>query len=68
MMFGGMFLFWILLIVGVGWFIKYMNDQKNFQTVVSQNSKNALTILRERYARGEINNQEFEERKSVLIG
>ena len=67
MMFGGMFFFWILLIVGVAWFFKYMNEQKNSQVSVSQNSKNALTILRERYARGEISNQEFEERKSVLI-
>ena len=68
MMFGGMFLFWILIIVGVGWFLKYMNDQKNSQADVVQQSKDALTILRERYARGEISNDEFEERKSVLIG
>ena len=68
MMFGGMFLFWILLIVGVGWFLKYMNDQKNSKSNVSQQSKDALTTLRGRYAQGKINKNEFEERKSVLIG
>ncbi len=55
-----MLLFWALiivgLIVGIRWLIR-----GNKST-----SDSALGILRERYARGEINKDEFEEKKKAL--
>jgi putative membrane protein len=57
----GMFLFWVLVIVvvvaGVRWFLA-----KGKQT----EEESALEILRRRYARGEINKEEFEARKKDL--
>jgi len=59
----GMILFWGLLIAGtvflIRWFIR--------ETVIKREGS-ALEILKKRYARGEINNQEFDERKRDLIG
>src|SRR5436309_15843120 len=57
----GMLLFWALiivgLIVGIRWLIR-----GNKST-----SDSALGILRERYARGEINKDEFEKKSSVVL-
>ncbi|NOZ62533.1 MAG: SHOCT domain-containing protein [Calditrichaeota bacterium] len=65
MMFGGMFLFWILLIVGAGWFFKNTVEQR--QQNSSRQSEDALSILRNRYAKGEISKEEFDERKTALV-
>ena len=58
-----MFLFWVLfivgLIVGIRWLIGKGKEQKQ---------DSALEILRERYARGEINKEEFEARRKDLAG
>lgn len=57
-----MLLFWFLVIAGlilaVRWFL---NDQKE-----RRGSDSALEILRQRYARGEINKEEFDARKRDL--
>jgi putative membrane protein len=59
----GMVLFWGLLIAGtvflIRWFIR--------ETVIKREGS-ALEILKKRYARGEINKQEFDERKRDLMG
>ncbi len=65
MMFGGMFLFWILLIFGAGWIFKNTIAQRQ-QNPLSR-SEDALSILQNRYAKGEISKDEFEERKTALI-
>ena len=56
-----MLLFWILVIaaivLGVRWL---MSDQRERRT------DSALEILRQRYARGEINKEEFEAKKKDL--
>jgi len=67
MMFGGMFLFWIFLIFGAGWIFKNTVEQRQQQTAPSRQSEDALSILRNRYAKGEISKEEFEERKTALI-
>ncbi len=62
--FGGfMWLFWILLIVLVSWLLKVgMSRGGN----PSGKGKSALEILQERYARGEINHDEFERMRKDL--
>jgi putative membrane protein len=57
-----MLLFWFLVIAGlilaVRWFL---NDQKG-----RRGQDSALEILRQRYARGEINKEEFDAKKRDL--
>jgi len=58
-----MFLFWALviigLIVGIRWLLGRGRDER---------PDTALEILRQRYARGEINKEEFEAKKKDLGG
>ncbi|HDK38616.1 MAG TPA: SHOCT domain-containing protein [Thiolapillus brandeum] len=63
--FGGGFMwwFWILLIVVVLWGFKLASGSGN---TTSQIPKTALDILKGRYARGEINQEEFEQKKKDL--
>jgi putative membrane protein len=56
-----MLLFWGLIIVGVVLGIRWLLNQGK-----ESRSDSALEILRQRYARGEINKEEFEEKKRDL--
>ena len=53
----------LILLIAVIWFIARTVNQNN-QSVLS--NKTPLEILKERYARGEIDKEEFEERKKDL--
>ena len=57
-----MALFWIVLIVGVVLALKWLIGQDG-----ARREDSALEILKKRYARGELNKQEFEERKRDLL-
>jgi putative membrane protein len=59
----GMILFWGLLIAGTVFLIRWFIGE----TVIKREDS-ALEILKKRYARGEINKQEFDERKRDLMG
>lgn len=56
-----MILFWALLILGVVALVRYLAKSGS-----SKENKTPLEILKERYARGEINKKEFEEKKKDL--
>ena len=57
-----MALFWVALIVGVVLVVRWLMGQGG-----APREDSALDILKKRYARGEINKQEFEERKRDLL-
>ncbi len=68
--FGGIFMiiFWVLVIVGLIVLIRWLLASSRGDSVLHHRpSSSALEILRERYARGEINKQEFEEKKKDLL-
>jgi putative membrane protein len=52
-----MIFWWALIILGIVYLVKWIARQGGSQ------GKDAVEILKERYARGEINKKEFEEKK-----
>lgn len=58
----GMLLFWVLLIVGIVMLVKSIRWPMD----KSEQNKTALDLLKERYARGEIERDEFEQKKHDL--
>lgn len=58
-----MILFWGLIIWLVIVLIQKLYNQDNLR----ENKDSALDILRRRYAKGEIDKQEFEEKKNDLV-
>ena len=68
--FGGIFMlvFWVLVIMGLIFLIKWLiQSTKGESGRLLSNSSRALEILKERYARGDIDKQEFEEKKKDLL-
>jgi len=55
-----MILLWILIMAGSIYLVKYLSQSR-------QQDKTPLDILKERYAKGEINKEEFEKRKKDLV-
>jgi len=62
---GFMWIFWIVLIVGIVLLIKWIMQQN--RPVESRPEENSLEILKTRYAKGEIDKQEFEQKKYDLL-
>ena len=66
--FGGllMLLFWILVIVGIVAFVRGFRPRSGVVSPAAPESP--LEILKRRYAKGEIDKAEFEEKKRDILG
>ena len=60
-----MAIFWVIIIVGAVFLIRWLVAESRSQPPVG--GETALDIVKKRYARGEINREEFEAKKRDLI-
>jgi putative membrane protein len=58
-----MIVFWALVAAAVVFLIRYLVRQSR----ASSNDTTAITILKERYAKGEIDKEEFEQKRKDLL-
>jgi putative membrane protein len=58
-------LFWVALIVGLVFLIKWIVNQG--RPIETRRKDEALEILKVRYAKGEINKEEFAEKKKDIL-
>jgi len=63
--FGGgfMWIFWILLILAILWAVRFASGREGGS---GEKQKTAVEILEERYAKGEIEREEFEQKRNDL--
>ena len=65
-MFGGfMWLFWVAVIIGLVFLVKWIVQQG--KPSEPKTNEDPLEILKKRYAKGEINQEEFEQKKRDLL-
>lgn len=66
--FGGIFMivFWILILVGLVFVIRWLIQTTSRGKNSGQSGSRAIDILKERYARGEIDKAQFEDMKQDL--
>jgi putative membrane protein len=62
-----MVIFWIAVIVGIVLLIRWLIISTRTPSHGTSSGESALDILKKRYARGEIDKQEFEEKKKDLM-
>lgn len=63
-----MMIFWIAVIVGIVFLVKWLVQQGRTSGQASQKEETPLDVLKKRYARGEIDKEEFEQKKRDLTG
>jgi len=69
-MMGGMWffsiLFWVLIIAGVVFIVKWFMDRDQDKAGSGGNEESVLDILKKRYAKGEIDRETFEQMKKDI--
>ncbi|MEK7208095.1 MAG: SHOCT domain-containing protein [Patescibacteria group bacterium] len=67
-LFGGFFMLivWLAVILFVVWLVREVSRGSKKQDEREHHGKTALDILKERYAKGEIERKEFEEKKKDI--
>ena len=66
--YGGLFMlvFWIAVIDGIIFLVRWLVEQSR-SSASSSSGESALDILKKRYAEGEIDKEEFEQKKRDLL-
>jgi len=59
-----MWIFWIAVIVGLFFLVKWIVQQS--KSAEQKHGESSFEILKRRYARGEIKKKEFEEKKRIF--
>ena len=62
----GMILFWVAVIAGIVWLVRAFGGQINPGMMQVESGASAREILDQRYARGEINSEQYEVMKKDL--
>jgi len=62
-----MIIFWALVIVGLIFLVKWLVSFSRSRGQYERGSDSALDILKQRYAKGEINKEEFDQKKKDLM-
>ncbi len=63
-----MIAFWILIVVGIVYVIRWLAASTKAAQSTPASGETPVDILKKRYARGEIDKVEFEEKQKVLEG
>jgi putative membrane protein len=64
----GSFLFWLLLFVGIVLIVRALVGHPSPAGVTSLTGESPLDILKRRYAKGEINKEQYDEMRTTLGG
>lgn len=64
----GMLIFWIVIIFFIALVVRWLLQQGRSEPRSPAQGESPLEILKKRYARGEINKEEFEQKKKDLLG
>jgi len=59
-------IFWIVAVIAVILFIRWLISRERGHASLPDQKETALDILKKRYARGEIDKEEFEQKKRDL--
>ena len=62
----GMAFFWLILILLVWALVKYLKGDRRLKALDGEKKPDALAVLEERYARGEINREEYMQKRDDL--
>ena len=62
-----MVIFWVAVIAGIVWLVKWLINQGPGGYRPKASKERALEILDEKYARGEIDDEEYERRRRRLL-